>query len=130
MERYDDAWVRKMAAEEARKGGGLVSSRFADCKDVLDVLEVLDEILWVLPKAERASAPPPPEPKPTATPAPSESSSRLSAKQLRQAISLGSQMASNEAQLMLAMKARQLAERDRRRPRLVYDLDRIEPRQA
>ena len=62
MERYDDAWVRKMAAEEARKGGGLVSSRFAECKTLFDVIEVLDEILWVAPKAEKAS-----EPKPTAT---------------------------------------------------------------
>jgi hypothetical protein len=32
---------------------------------------------------------------------------KLSARQLRQAISLGSQMASNEAQAMLAIKARQ-----------------------
>jgi hypothetical protein len=113
MERYDDAWVRKMAAEEARKGGGLVSSRFAECKTVFDVFEVLDEILWVPPKEQRASEP-----------------SKLTDKQMREAISLGSQMASNEAQLMLAMKARQLAENDRRRPRLVYDRDRIEPPQA
>ena len=44
----------------------------------------------------------------------------LSAKQLRQAISLGSQMAERDALLMLAMKARQVAAHDRRRPRLVY----------
>jgi hypothetical protein len=113
MERYDDAWVRKMAAEEARKGGGLVSSRFAECKTVLDVIEVLDEILWVVPKEERASEP-----------------SKLTDKQMRQAISLGSQMASNEAQLMLALKAKQVAEHDRRRPRLVIDNTKIEPRQA
>ena len=129
MERYDDAWVRKMAAEEARKGG-LVSRRFAECKNVFDVLEVLDEILWVVPKEETPSAPPPPEPKPTDTLAPSASSSRLSAKQLRQAISLGSQMASSNAQLMLAMKAKQLAELDRRRPRLVWDRDQIAPPQV
>ena len=112
MERHDDAWVRKMAAEEARKGG-LVSRRFAECKNVFDVLEVLDEILWVVPKAERASEP-----------------SKLTDKQMRQAISLGSQMASNEAQLMLALKAKQVAELDRQRPRLVIDNTKIEPRQA
>jgi hypothetical protein len=54
----------------------------------------------------------------------SASSSKLSARELRQAISLGSQMASSGALAMLAMKARQVAERDRRRPRLVWDRDR------
>jgi hypothetical protein len=129
MERHDDARFTRDLADAAR-GGGLVGRRFAECKDVFDVIEVLDEICWVLPKAERASAPPPPEPKPTDTLAPSASSSRLSAKQLRQAILLGSQMASSEVQLMLAMKAQQAAEHDRRRLRLVIDYSTITPRQA
>lgn len=82
---------------------------------------------------ERAKAKPPASsPKLTAdeNPRVDASSSKLSAKQLRQAISLGSQMASNEAQLMLALKAKQVAELDRRRPHLVWDRDQIAPPQV
>ncbi|MGA8699649.1 MAG: hypothetical protein WB689_38660 [Xanthobacteraceae bacterium] len=158
MERYDDAWVKKLA-DDARRKGGLVTSRFEDCKTVFDVLEVLDEIMWVLPKEERAKPKLParspltadelrrlmpgvPDPALAAlvlraqliahpdhwrprlvvnNPGVDASSSKLSAKQLRQAISLGAQMAKADALLMLARKARQVAEHDRRRPRLVWD---------
>ena len=58
------------------------------------------------------------------------SSSKLSAKQLRQAISLGVKMAEADALLMLKRKARQVAELDRRRLRLVCDRDRITPPQV
>ena len=54
MKRYDDAWVKELA-DDARRRGGLVTSRFEDCKTVLDVLEALDEIMYVgiLPPEER-----------------------------------------------------------------------------
>ena len=39
-------------------------------------------------------------------------------------------LAEEEGLYMLAMKAKQVAELDRRRPRLVYDRDRIAPRQV
>ncbi|MGA8695433.1 MAG: hypothetical protein WB689_16660 [Xanthobacteraceae bacterium] len=106
MERHDDARFTRDLADAAR-GGGLVGRRFAECKDVFDVIEVLDEICWVLPKAERASEP-----------------SKLTDKQMREAISLGVKMAEADALLMLERKARQVAELDRRRPRLAWDRDR------
>jgi hypothetical protein len=53
-----------------------------------------------------------------------ESSSKLSASDLRQAIKLGTKIAESEALFMSAMKARQVAELDRQRPRLVWDRDR------
>jgi hypothetical protein len=59
-----------------------------------------------------------------------QSQAKLSAKQLRQAIQLGTQLAESDALARLAAKARQLAEHDRRRPRLVWDRDQIAPRQA
>jgi hypothetical protein len=55
---------------------------------------------------------------------PRESSSKLTEKQLRQAIELGTQLAEEEALFKLAMKAKQVAELDRQRPRLVWDRDR------
>jgi hypothetical protein len=58
------------------------------------------------------------------------SSSKLTAKDLREAISLGTQMAESDAFARLAAKARQLAEHDRRRPRLVIDYTTIAPPQA
>jgi hypothetical protein len=69
----------------------------------------------------------PPTPRP-----PARSETKLTDKQMRQAISLGAKMAEANALLMLAMKARQLAELDRRRRglRLVWDRDQIAPRQA
>jgi hypothetical protein len=56
MTRYDDAWVKELA-DDARRRGGLVTSRFEDCKTLLDVLEVLDEIMWILPPEERHGGP-------------------------------------------------------------------------
>jgi hypothetical protein len=53
-----------------------------------------------------------------------ESSAKLTAKQLRQAIELGTKLAEEEALFKLAMKAKQVAELDRQRPRLVWDRDR------
>src|SRR6516164_11867614 len=53
------------------------------------------------------SEPQPGAPAPTATPRQLDSLSPLSATRFRQASSLASQMASSEAQLMLAMRARQ-----------------------
>jgi len=50
--------------------------------------------------------------------------SQLTEKDLRQTIKLGTQMAEEEALFMLAMKARQVSERDRQRPRLVWDRNR------
>lgn len=50
------------------------------------------------------------------TPSPAD----LTAKDLREAISLGVKMAEADARLMLERKARQVAELDRRRPRLAW----------
>jgi hypothetical protein len=111
MERYDDAWVRKMAAEEARKGG-LVGSRFAECKTVFDVIEVLDEICWVLPKEERAKAKLP--------------ASKLTADELRRLIP----GAPDTALAALVLKAQLIAHPDHWRPRLVVDNTKIAPPQV
>jgi len=54
----------------------------------------------------------------------------LTAEELRQAIKLGVKLAEEEALFKLTMKAKQVAELDRRRPRLVWDRDQIAPRQA
>jgi hypothetical protein len=51
-------------------------------------------------------------------------SSKLTANELREAIRLGVKMAEHEALLKLTLKARQVAEHDWRRPRLVWDRDR------
>ena len=61
----------------------------------------------------------PPTPRP-----PARSEAKLTAKDLREAISLGVKMAEADALLMLERKARQVAELDRRRPRLAWDRDR------
>ena len=63
-------------------------------------------------------------------PAPPASSSKLTATDLREAIRLGVKLAEEEALFKLTMKAKQVAEHDRRRPRLVWDRDQIAPRQA
>jgi hypothetical protein len=49
---------------------------------------------------------------------------RKQADQLRQAIELGTQLAEEEALFKLTMKAKQVAELDRQRPRLVWDRER------
>ena len=88
---------------------------------LVEAFEWLEDHCWVLPEKERA-------PKPSKLRAPEPS--KLTDKQMRQAIQLGTKLAEEEALYMLAMKAKQVAELDRQRPRLVWDRDQIEPRQV
>jgi hypothetical protein len=71
--------------------------------------------------------------KPSTTPSPTAApphSPKLSREFLREAAALATRWAEEDALAMLAAKARQVAELDRRRPRLVWNRDQIKPAQA